>query len=337
MAPARSHDASACRREGLCSGLPAFLPLAMCSPAADLSARAVRGQDPELAPAGHRRLARLRTQSQARHDLHPMRVQFDRARLDHVQQIGLLVSMGRAIGCNTILLLVGNGTADRLVVAAAEAGLDLLCLRDPLSKQRDSEQVGEIGSMSCWNSASEDTTGWRRDCSRCGRRGLWHHPPWPPSIATGQGPNSRSTGQGREYSTAARATRGSRSRLQKAPRRSDLKGAGTSGHGSIPRRHNPIREPVWQEWGRACGIHGRNECLQVKPCQVYGEILWNAVVEIAGAKWVGLLATRIFPGTARHMRGALVIARVRPKSDSCLEPAAWLRRCNRCKRLGRGC
>ena len=42
--------------------------------------------------------------------------------------------------------------------------------------------------------------------------------------------------------------------------------------------------PARPEWDLASGIHGRNEYLYVKPFQDYIEILWNVVVEIAGAK-----------------------------------------------------
>lgn len=38
------------------------------------------------------------------------------------------------------------------------------------------------------------------------------------------------------------------------------------------------------EWDLASGIHGRNEYLYVEPYQDYVEILWNVVLEIAGAK-----------------------------------------------------
>ena len=42
--------------------------------------------------------------------------------------------------------------------------------------------------------------------------------------------------------------------------------------------------PARPEWDLASGIHGRNEYLYVKPFQDYVEILWNVVVEIAGAE-----------------------------------------------------
>ena len=42
--------------------------------------------------------------------------------------------------------------------------------------------------------------------------------------------------------------------------------------------------PARPEWDLASGIHGKDEYLYVKPFQDYVEILWNVVIEIAGAK-----------------------------------------------------
>ena len=54
-----------------------------------------------------------------------------------------------------------------------------------------------------------------------------------------------------------------------------LRNAGIASYGFGPAR---------PEWDLASGIHGRNEYLYVKPYQDYVEILWNVVVEIAGAR-----------------------------------------------------
>lgn len=53
-----------------------------------------------------------------------------------------------------------------------------------------------------------------------------------------------------------------------------LRDAGISSYGFGPAR---------PEWDLASGIHGRNEYLYVKAFEDYVEILWNVVVEIAGA------------------------------------------------------